>query len=205
MNILVHLMLARRVCRFIRAQTGVELDEAGFLFGNVLPDLSEEYDAHPHFQWESMPFVLERIAALCDGAENSPIHSFTFAKEVGVIAHYLSDFCCYAHSARFEGGILRHHRYEWRMLSRFADGAVRFAMCSPEFCDTPGAFDVFLARVLNQYHEAPPDGATDVFYALRTSAAVAMLSLSRVRGREAALFLPCGQPVYPLIRGGEVE
>lgn len=186
MNVLVHLLFARRIHAAVRRQIGVRLSWGGFLFGNILPDLSAKYDVHPHFLDASMDFVLGRAAALYGGEDEKRLNSFVFAKDIGVVTHYLSDFCCYAHTGRFEGDMKQHHWYEWQMLFAFGEGAARFGEEMPETAETPDTFRLFLKRSLREQQKTAPGCCVDVFYALRISTAMTMLLLRKAICTEAA-------------------
>ncbi|AYF38922.1 hypothetical protein CXP51_08385 [Ethanoligenens harbinense] len=186
MNVLVHLLFARRIHAAVREQIGVRLSWSGFLLGNILPDLSAKYNVHPHFSDVSMDFVLGRATALYDREEEKSLDSFAFAKDIGVVTHYLSDFCCYVHTKRFCGDMKQHHWYEWQMLFAFGKGAARFGEEMPEMADTPDTFRLFLKRSLREQQKTPPGGCADVFYALRVSTAMTMLLLRKAICTEAA-------------------
>lgn len=189
MNIIVHLLFAHAVRRAVMRQGGARLSLAGFLLGNVLPDLSARYRAHPHFLSQSQDFVLARTAAL--GGEWQPAGSFARAKDIGVVTHYLSDYCCYAHTDAFGADMRRHHLYEMRMLFDFSAGLSRFEDGDVPVLRSPAEFRGYLARCLEEEQSAVPCGRRDVFYALTLSAsAAALLTRADVPAQSAYIPLP---------------
>ena len=52
MNKPSHMMIGRLLCRRLREQYGIFLDEGAFLIGSVLPDLSVSFLLRPHFKRE---------------------------------------------------------------------------------------------------------------------------------------------------------
>lgn len=131
MNILVHLLIAHAVQKRVWEQTGVKLRLSGFLYGNVLPDLSASYDGIPHFFKASLPFVLQNAALLKSPQDSRPLGSFSYAKEAGVVTHYLSDYFCYVHSENGACGMGRHHFYEFSMLLLFTKGLTLYKQQQP--------------------------------------------------------------------------
>ena len=56
MNIIVHLLIAQSIRKTVYEQIGIKLSYTGFLYGNILPDISAEYDKLPHF-FSSFPWL----------------------------------------------------------------------------------------------------------------------------------------------------
>jgi hypothetical protein len=133
MNIIGHLMIANSVRNAVYERIGAKISLSGFLYGNILPDISPKFDENPHFLKDSLGFVLDNASNLKQGAEHGRIDSFSFARDAGVITHYLSDFFCFAHSEQCKYSICRHHLYEMYMLLLFRRGLF---LCKSRNSDT---------------------------------------------------------------------
>ncbi|MFT9055940.1 MAG: zinc dependent phospholipase C family protein [Ethanoligenens sp.] len=187
MNVLVHLLFARHIHAAVCEQIGVRLSWRGFLYGNILPDLSAKYDTHPHFVDESLAFALGCASALYDQAGDKRLGAFGYAKDIGVVTHYLSDFCCHAHTKQFSGDMKQHHWYEWKMLFAFDKGLSQYRTHLPDTADTLEAFTLFLKRSLREQQNGLPSGVRDVFYAMKVSTVMVLLLLRRAVYTQAIL------------------
>lgn len=59
MNIIVHLMFAVTLRGQVKKKMGVSLNLRGFLFGNILPDISKKYGEHPHYMKDALSHVVK--------------------------------------------------------------------------------------------------------------------------------------------------
>lgn len=127
MNLITHLMLSCSVRKVIRENMGVKLNLFGFMLGNILPDINFSFMSKPHYMEESFHHVQQWIGELKDQSENkNSYHSFTFAKDLGVINHYISDFFCFAHAFKDQISMRDHFIYETVMISKFKKGIRKF-------------------------------------------------------------------------------
>ena len=182
---MVHLCFAQGIRRAVLRQSGVRLSWLGFLFGNILPDLSAAYRRHPHFLAQSRGFVFARVGRLTGAppAQGGLVQGV----QLGVITHYLSDFCCYVHTPEFDGDMRAHHLYELRMLGALGAGGARFNAETQSRPQSPAALQSLMERVLETQQCETPCGARDVYYALRLStAAVLLLAGAPARARAVA-------------------
>lgn len=85
-----------------------------FYFGTVLPDLSITQFRHPHYYEKSSEYVFNKL----DKIERKPTKGLVDAIRLGEMAHYLCDFCCYAHNGGSIGRIFEHLLYE-RKINRY--------------------------------------------------------------------------------------
>lgn len=173
MNVIVHLCFAQAVRRAVKRQCGVRLSLFGFLFGNILPDLSAAYRRHPHFLAQSQEFVFARVGLLVQ--EPGTRGSFAQGRQLGVVTHYLSDYCCWAHTEAFGGDMRAHHLYELRMLRGLRAGCARFAREAQSRPESPARLRRLMERHLAAQRDETPCGARDTYYALRLSAAAVLL------------------------------
>ena len=171
MNIFVHLLIANSVRTSVYKKTGAKLSFAGFLFGNILPDISPKYDENPHYYKDSLSFVIESAAKLNNSAVEGGINSFSYSQKVGVITHYLSDFFCYAHSEHYNENIYQHHVYEFLMFFLFRRGLLLYHQTSnPELINF-SELENFINSNSKDYSSKLNLKVNDVFFALNVSVA----------------------------------
>lgn len=85
-----------------------------FNFGLVMVDQSWHVITHPHYREKSLEYVIEKIEKLF------LVKKFNayFSMQLGVVVHYLCDFCCHSHISGSVGNIPYHLKYE-RDLQRY--------------------------------------------------------------------------------------
>lgn len=79
-----------------------------FNFGLVIVDQSWHVKTHPHYMQKSFDYVLEKIEKLVSVKKFNAYYSM----QLGIIVHYLCDFCCNAHISGSVGNIPYHLKYE---------------------------------------------------------------------------------------------
>lgn len=126
MNIIVHLMFAVTVRRRIKKTLGFALNLPGFLYGNILPDISKKYGEHPHYMKDALTHVVNTKDYLIEQNAYEPLSPYQFAKELGAINHYLSDFFCLPHTEGYQGSKTQHGIYEFLMIARYRKGSRAF-------------------------------------------------------------------------------
>lgn len=85
-----------------------------FNFGLVMIDQSWHVKTHPHYMQKSLKYVIEKIEELLSVKRFNGYYSM----QLGIVIHYLCDFCCNAHISGVVGNIPRHLKYE-RDLQRY--------------------------------------------------------------------------------------
>ncbi|MBU3179452.1 zinc dependent phospholipase C family protein [Clostridium estertheticum] len=85
-----------------------------FNFGLVMIDQSWHVMTHPHYMKKSLAYVLEKIEKLISVKRFNGYYSM----QLGIVVHYLCDFCCNAHISGSVGNIQYHLKYE-RDLQRY--------------------------------------------------------------------------------------
>lgn len=121
MNIIVHLMFAVTLRKRLKKSLGITLNLPGFLYGNILPDISKKYGAFPHYIKDALHHVVtSNEKLLAEG--NESLNSYKFAKELGAINHYLSDFFCYPHTEGYSKPKVHHAYYELMMVAHYKKG-----------------------------------------------------------------------------------
>lgn len=79
-----------------------------FKLGLSLIDQSWHVVTHPHYAQKSLDYICKILDGLYTAEHFSAIQSF----KLGVVVHYLSDFCCTPHRGGGVGNALSHIRYE---------------------------------------------------------------------------------------------
>lgn len=125
MNIIVHLMFAVTLRRQVKKKMGVSLNLRGFLFGNILPDISKKYGEYPHYMKDALSHVVSSKDNLLF-RNGEPLYSYRFAKKLGAMNHYLSDFFCLPHTEGYNGSKAHHGYYEFMMIARYRKGLKAF-------------------------------------------------------------------------------
>jgi len=85
-----------------------------FNFGLVMIDESWHVKTHPHYMKKSLAYVLEKVEKLLSVKRFNGYYSM----QLGIVVHYLCDFCCNAHISGSMGNISYHLKYE-RDLQRY--------------------------------------------------------------------------------------
>jgi len=85
-----------------------------FNFGLVMVDQSWHVKTHPHYMQKSLKYVTEKIEKLISVKRFNAYYSM----QLGIVVHYLCDFCCNAHISGSVGNIPYHLKYE-RDLQRY--------------------------------------------------------------------------------------
>lgn len=79
-----------------------------FNFGLVMVDQSWHVKTHPHYMQKSLKYVIEKIEKLLSIKRFNTYSSM----QLGIVVHYLCDFCCNAHISGSVGNIPYHLKYE---------------------------------------------------------------------------------------------
>lgn len=85
-----------------------------FNFGLVMIDQSWHVHTHPHYMQKSLKYIIEKIEELLSIKRFNGYYSL----QLGIVIHYLCDFCCNAHISGSVGNIAYHLKYE-RELQRY--------------------------------------------------------------------------------------
>jgi hypothetical protein len=85
-----------------------------FNFGLVMVDQSWLIKTHPHYMQTSLEYITKKIDKLLSIKKFNAYHSM----QLGVVVHYLCDFCCNSHISGSIGNIPYHLKYE-RELQKY--------------------------------------------------------------------------------------
>lgn len=168
MNIVVHLMFAVTVRRCVKKTLGVSLNLPGFLYGNILPDISRKYGAYPHYMKDALIHVVDSKDNLLAESSQEVLSTYRFAREIGAINHYLSDFFCLPHTEEFIGGKLKHGLYELGMITRYKKGLRAWRGMLVKNCGilSPDDIKSFILNNSDVYKNKKASRAKDIGYAL---------------------------------------
>lgn len=109
MNVLNHYKMGCVIYKSMTNNT-MPLNRFFFLLGNLAPDIFFSFCYRPHQYASSGPHIKGQIQRLCYGVATPRSASFSF--NLGIIAHYVCDYFCYAHSPAFRGSSHEHYLYE---------------------------------------------------------------------------------------------
>lgn len=116
-----HKIIARSLHENLRDKHDIELNEDRLLWGSIVPDISPKYKLQRHYIQDSLHFISNEIVTLIFVSRFMNLrdhkNSLTmklFSRKIGIISHYLSDFCCMAHAKNwsFNGSFVKHVQYE---------------------------------------------------------------------------------------------
>jgi len=88
-----------------------------FNFGLVMVDQSWHVKTHPHYMQKSLEYVVEKIEELLSVKRFNGYYSM----QLGIVVHYLCDFCCNAHISGSMGNISYHLKYEYDLQRYLLD------------------------------------------------------------------------------------
>ncbi len=106
-----HISLAKYLMNNMRVQDLNEHKKA-FYIGSILPDLKPSFLTKRHTIDETFETLIDEIKKITIEYDiNKGINGY-YARHLGVITHYLSDYCTFPHNSIFEGSITEHCYYE---------------------------------------------------------------------------------------------
>jgi hypothetical protein len=83
-----------------------------FYIGSILPDLKPSFITKRHTIDETFDDLIDEINKITiDYDVNKGINCY-YARHLGVVTHYLSDYCTFPHNTIFEGNMKEHMHYE---------------------------------------------------------------------------------------------
>ncbi len=106
-----HISLAKFLINNMQVQ-GLHNHKKAFYIGSILPDLKPSFLTKRHTIEETFEDLIGEIKKVTvDYDINRGINGY-YARHLGVITHYLSDYCTFPHNTVFEGSIKEHVYYE---------------------------------------------------------------------------------------------
>ena len=193
----IHRDLAEQIREGCEGRLNIRLRAGWFSFGNVYPDVSHQRILHMHEAASAGKMVCRMIQRLCRwGIEDGRMLSRWNSLRLGIIAHYICDFMCYAHTPAFEGNLKEHRAYE-NQQSLYAGSQSPRAVCSFYDARDGGELVELLEKVIQGRDPSTYSPENDLEYAaaVATELTCAILRLRTAR-REAA----CWWNHLPLMR-----
>ncbi|MDF2539388.1 MAG: hypothetical protein K0S76_2409 [Herbinix sp.] len=106
-----HLSLAKFIVNNMQVEDLNEHKKA-FYIGSILPDLKPNFITRRHTIDETFDTLIEEIKKITvDYDINKGINGY-YARHLGVITHYLADYCTFPHNSVFDGSMTDHVYYE---------------------------------------------------------------------------------------------
>lgn len=106
-----HISLAKYLMNNMQVQD-LHDHKKSFFFGSILPDLKPSFLTKRHTIDETFEDLIEEIKRITvDYDINKGINGY-YARHLGVVTHYLSDYCTFPHNSIFKGNIKEHVYYE---------------------------------------------------------------------------------------------
>lgn len=191
MNIIVHLMFAVSIRNRLKKRLGISLNLPGFLYGNILPDISKKYGAHPHYIRNALTHVVSSNEKL-SSENNDPLYSYSFAKELGAINHYLSDFFCHPHTEGYSKSKAHHGYYELMMITHYKKGlkALYSLLKSQDSSVHLKDLKMFILDNSKIYTNSKTSDVNDISYALYTGILMSEDILVKSLSASTAAVLP---------------
>ena len=114
MKVRTHFHLAKLSLKHISSNIPKGFNKNLFYFGTILADCCHLPFTNPHYIDSSYSFIKDKIKKI------SKKKSFTYydSLELGIIIHYICDFCCYSHITGGIGNPNKHMLYE-RQIQRY--------------------------------------------------------------------------------------
>jgi CRISPR/Cas system-associated endoribonuclease Cas2 len=106
-----HLSLAKFIMNNIQVENLNEHKKA-FYIGSILPDLKPSFLTKRHTIDETFDTLTEEIKKITVDYDISRGMDGYYARHLGVITHYLADYCTFPHNSIFEGTMTEHVHYE---------------------------------------------------------------------------------------------
>jgi hypothetical protein len=106
-----HISLARYLVNNMQVKDLLDHKKA-FYLGSILPDLQPSFLTKRHTIEETFEILMEEIRKITTEYDiHKGINSY-YARHLGVITHYLSDYCTFPHNSIFDGSLKDHVTYE---------------------------------------------------------------------------------------------
>lgn len=96
---MTHALYAKHVAEHIFLVYGVKLKRYSLIYGAIKPDVSTVFAKYPHYINASLDNLCETADMLIEDIEGrKEMETRAFARELGVILHYIADYFCRVHN-----------------------------------------------------------------------------------------------------------
>ncbi len=110
---MTHALYAKDVARLIFLVYGIKLKRYSLIYGAIKPDASMIFAKYPHYMNASLDNLCETVELLIENIEGrKEIETRSFARELGVVLHYIADYFCKVHND--VGG--KRHPKNWKHI-----------------------------------------------------------------------------------------
>lgn len=106
-----HISLAKYLMNNMKVQA-LHNHKKAFYIGSILPDLKPSFLTKRHTIEDTFEILIEEIKKVTVDYDIHKGISSYYARHLGVITHYLSDYCTFPHNSIFDGSITEHVYYE---------------------------------------------------------------------------------------------
>lgn len=119
-----HISLARFLLDNLQVQD-LHDHKKSFYIGSILPDIKPSFLTKRHTIEETFGILINEIKKITvDYDMNKGINRY-YARHLGVVTHYLSDYCTFPHNSVFEGSMREHMSYEKELKSSLKEYVLR--------------------------------------------------------------------------------
>lgn len=109
-----HISLAKFLVR-INKEHQLSEHKKSFYIGSILPDIKPSFLTRRHTFEKTFDILIEEIKRLTvDYDFNRGINGY-YARHLGIITHYLADYCTFPHNSCYTGTMTDHVYYEKEM------------------------------------------------------------------------------------------
>lgn len=135
--------------------------EKSIMFGAIEADFNPVRFLKPHYYTRSGEKILSSIDNLLEKRlKLKPV-------EIGIIVHYLQDFCCYAHFGENAGDLQKHIEYEKKLKDAFYKNVFQLTMLKVPVPNKEDTVE-FIKYLIEKYRKEVPSVENDLLYALNT-------------------------------------
>lgn len=115
-----HISLARYLLKNVEEHKLSEHKKA-FYLGSILPDLRPSFLTRRHNIDETFDILIKEIKRITVNYDINKGISRYYARHLGVITHYLADYCTFPHNSMYTGTMADHVLYEKEMKHRLKE------------------------------------------------------------------------------------
>jgi hypothetical protein len=109
-----HISLAKYLITNLKVDDLIE-HKKSFYIGSILPDLKPSFFTRRHNIEETFEILIEEIKKITIYYDMKQGINSYYARHLGVITHYLADYCTFPHNSIFPGSIKEHIFYEKKL------------------------------------------------------------------------------------------
>ncbi|HVJ48980.1 zinc dependent phospholipase C family protein [Desulfitobacterium sp.] len=184
--ILTHKIVAQQTIAHLNNQN-YSFNKLGFIWGNMKPDIAPNLIAKPHYQRESLNFVVLSILSLCclpASFLDVPMRRKYISVQMGVICHFLSDFFTLPHSLRWKLDSLplasKHLKYETILQQKASLRSIPHLALPTISSISKESITLFVTKLHNQY-QLREDYMNDLRYSVQISSVISALILHTIQ------------------------